>query len=85
MGPTMMPGCLTRREIVDRYSQVSGRDVTDPLFYYCFGLFKIAVIIQQIYARFVRGHTQDARFAKLDRLVMQLCQQADHVLQSGKL
>jgi aminoglycoside phosphotransferase (APT) family kinase protein len=85
MGPTAMPGCLTRRELVDLYAQASGRDVTNPLFYYCFGLFKIAVIIQQIYARFVRGHTNDLRFAKLNRLVIQLSKQADVVLQRGTL
>ena len=66
-GPTALPGSLTRQELADRYAEQTGRDVSDVLFYYVFGLFKIAVIIQQIYARYVRGHTRDARFASLER------------------
>jgi aminoglycoside phosphotransferase (APT) family kinase protein len=69
IGPTMLPGSLTRRELVERYEQASGRAVANPLFYYCFGLYKIAVIIQQIYARFVRGATRDPRFAALGDVV----------------
>jgi aminoglycoside phosphotransferase (APT) family kinase protein len=84
-GPTALPGSLTRRELVDRYQQQSGRNVADALFYYCFGLFKIAVIIQQIYVRYVRGHTQDPRFAQLHQLVTVLRQQADQKLDSGQL
>ena len=68
-GLTALPGNLTRREVVDRYQDTSGRAVSDPLFYYLYGLFKIAVIIQQISARYRRGHTQDPRFAHLDEVV----------------
>lgn len=62
---TTLPGNLTREEIVQRYAQVSGRDVSQIQFYYVYALFKIAVIVQQIYARWKRGYTQDARFANL--------------------
>jgi len=82
-GPTALPGSLTRRELAERYAEQTGRATTDLLFYYCFGLFKIAVIIQQIYARFVRGHTRDARFASLNEQVAVLSQQADQALQTG--
>ena len=68
-GPTMLPGSLSRKELVARYAEQSGVDVSDALFYYCFGMFKLAVIIQQIYARYVRGHTTDRRFAKLNETV----------------
>jgi len=68
-GPTFQPGSLTRAELVARYSAARGRPVPDPVFYYAFGIFKIAVIIQQIYARFVRGTTEDARFAGLGAVV----------------
>ena len=60
MGPTDLAGSLTRQALVDRYAEKTGRDVSGVLFHYVFGLFKIAVIVQQIYARYVRGHTQDA-------------------------
>lgn len=62
---TMLPGNLTRDEIVQRYARVSKRDVSQIQFYYVYALYKIAVIIQQIYARWKRGATQDPRFANL--------------------
>ena len=71
-----MPGSLTRQELVDRYADKTGRDVSGMLFYYCFGLYKIAVIIQQIYARYVRGHTRDERFSRLNERVAALGHQA---------
>ena len=82
IGPTMLPGSLTRRELVEHYEQASGRGVSDPLFYYCFGLFKIAVIIQQIYVRFVRGATQDPRFAQLGDVVTVMSRQAERALEA---
>ncbi len=64
-GPTMLPGNLTRAEIVQRYTQVSGRDVSHIQFYYIYALFKIAVIVQQIYNRYKKGFSQDPRFANM--------------------
>jgi aminoglycoside phosphotransferase (APT) family kinase protein len=85
VGPTMLPGSLTRRELVDSYQQASGRNVHKPLFYYCFGLFKIAVILQQIYARFVRGATLDPRFAQLGDVVTVMSRQAERALDAGMI
>jgi aminoglycoside phosphotransferase (APT) family kinase protein len=85
MGPTNLPGSLTRRELVERYAEAAGRDVADVVFFYCFGLFKIATIVQQIYARFVRGHTHDPRFARLNGLVVVLFRQADRTLEADRL
>ncbi|MCE7987147.1 MAG: phosphotransferase family protein [Caldilinea sp. CFX5] len=68
-GLTALPGNLTRQQVLERYMAASGRAVKQPLFYYVYGLFKIAVIIQQIYARYRQGHTKDERFAKLDQVV----------------
>jgi len=84
-GPTALPGNLTRRELVARYTEQTGREVANVVFYYAFGLYKIAVIVQQIYARYVRGHTQDARFARLNALVAVLAAQADRAAESDKL
>jgi aminoglycoside phosphotransferase (APT) family kinase protein len=75
-GPTAVPGSLTRQELVARYAAKSGRDVSGMLFYYCFGVYKIAAIVQQIYARYARGHTRDARFSRLNERVAGLCQTA---------
>lgn len=71
-GPTRLPGSLNRQQLVERYQQKSGCEVANPVFYFVFGLFKLAVIIQQIYARYKKGHTQDKRFADLGAIV-RLC------------
>jgi len=75
-GPTRLPGSYTRRQLVDRYAERSGRAVHDLDFYYCFGLFKVAVIVQQIYYRFRQGLTRDPRFAALGGAVNVLARQA---------
>ena len=62
---TWLPGNLTRQEVARRYADQSGRDVSRLLYYYVFGLFKNAVVLQQIYGRYKKGLTQDARFAAL--------------------
>ena len=65
VGLTALPGNLSRVEVVERYVRATGRDASAILFYYVFGLLKIAVIAQQIYARYRRGLTHDERFARL--------------------
>ncbi len=73
---TNRPGYLTRDEILDRYATRSGRDVSKIKFYETFALFKIAVVIQQIYYRYVRGQTDDARFAHFGERVEYLARAA---------
>ena len=68
-GPTILPGSLTRQELAGRYAERVGMELPDILFFYGFGLFKTAVILQQIYARYARGLTQDGRFAVLNQQV----------------
>ncbi len=82
---TWLPGNLTRKEVVNRYSEKSGRDVSNILFYYLFGLYKNAVIAQQIYARWKQGHTKDARFGALLPVIKGLGVKAQTALESGKL
>jgi aminoglycoside phosphotransferase (APT) family kinase protein len=55
------------------------------LFYYVYGLFKIAVIAQQIYARYVRGATRDPRFAPLGVVVAALGESAARAIDSGRM
>ncbi len=62
---TAQPGFATRAEIAERYAERRGIDVATIDWYEAFALWKIAVIIQQIYIRYVRGQTSDARFAEL--------------------
>ena len=73
---TTLPGWLVPREIVERYAVRSGRDVTGLKFYETFALFKIAVVVQQIYYRFVNGQTNDPRFAGLGDRVAYLARRA---------
>ena len=61
--PTHVPGMLTRREVIDYYGQRSGLQVSNFDFYEVFGLFRLMVIIQQIYRRFVLGQTSNPQFA----------------------
>ena len=84
-GLTTLPGNLDRQQIVERYMASSGRTVADPLFYYVYGLFKISVIIQQIYARYRGGHTQDERFAKLSQVVSGCGEMARLALDKGRI
>lgn len=63
--PTHLAGALTRHEMVQRYGEKSGLGVENFDFYYCFGLFRLAVIAQQIYYRYYHGQTRDARFKML--------------------
>ena len=75
MGSTT-PGMWTRQQVIDRYVEQTGFAVGDLRFYYVFGMFKLAVILQQIYARYVRGFTSDERFATFNERVAVLAQQA---------
>jgi aminoglycoside phosphotransferase (APT) family kinase protein len=61
--PSHLPGMPTREEFVQRYLQLSGRRCDDFTFYEVFGLFRLAVIIQQIWARYRAGQTTNPAFA----------------------
>ncbi len=60
--PSDLPGFMTRKEAIQRYGEKSGRDMAKIDFYYIFGLFKMAVIVQQIFYRYDKGQTKDPRF-----------------------
>jgi aminoglycoside phosphotransferase (APT) family kinase protein len=62
MMPTGDDRFLTRTELVERYAQRSGRDVSYVGFYHALGLYRLTGIIAQIYIRYARGQTQDRRF-----------------------
>jgi aminoglycoside phosphotransferase (APT) family kinase protein len=71
---------ITRDEFLQRYSVKSGRDVSNMDFYMVLAYFKLAVILQQIYIRWKRGQTQDARFAAFGTRVNQLVQHAAEII-----
>jgi aminoglycoside phosphotransferase (APT) family kinase protein len=74
--PTWRDGFPTREEAIAGYAARTGSDVGDILWYQVFAAFKLAVIIQQIYIRFVRGQTQDRRFASYAARVIGLAKKA---------
>lgn len=61
--PTNLPGMLTRSEFVQRYCDARGLSTDDWTFYEVFGLFRLAVIAQQIYYRYHHGQTTNPAFA----------------------
>lgn len=81
---TVLPGFMTREEFVQSYAEKSGRDVSQFHFYFTFALFKLAVICQQIYARWKKGQTNDERFSKLNGFVQQLIYRAFQETEKGR-
>ncbi len=70
--PTTLPGTLSRRQLIERYTAAMGIDSADMTFYLAFARFKVAVILQQIYYRYAQGLTQDERFAALPKRIRTL-------------
>jgi len=84
-GPTSYPGSLTRAQLVQRYAQKTGRDVSDMAFYLVFARFKIAVIVQQIYYRYHQGLTHDERFATMPQRITLLLRAALGTAETGAI
>lgn len=82
---TSVEGNISRQQFVDRYAEKSKRDVSEFLFYYIFGLFKNAVIAQQIYARWKQGFSKDARFGGLIHVIKSLSKHGIQTLDRGKI
>lgn len=83
MGPTHLPGMLTRDEMLARYRDKTGQTIDDWPFYQVFGLFRLAVIAQQIYKRFVEGKTHDKRFQSFGVFVSVLHGQCDRIIRAA--
>lgn len=76
MMPLGVPGFLSRDELVARYAAKSGRAIGDIDFYHALGLFRLTVIVAQIYIRYARGQTQDPRFAAMEPMIPALARRA---------
>ena len=75
--PSHLPGMPTREQFVSRYLELSGRSCVDFTFYEVFGLFRLAVIIQQIWARYRAGQTTNPAFAGFGDAVNTLINRAE--------
>jgi aminoglycoside phosphotransferase (APT) family kinase protein len=80
--PTTVPGMWTRRAVVDWYGERRGVAMTTERwrFYEAFGLFRLAVIIQQIWYRFVHGQTHNPAYAGFGDAVRYLEQRTRRVI-----
>ena len=73
---TTQPGWFSRQQLLDRYQARSGLDLSDIRYYEVFGIFKLAVVLQQIYYRYFVGQTRDERFRDFDARVRGLAEAA---------
>jgi aminoglycoside phosphotransferase (APT) family kinase protein len=78
------PGYLSRREMLDRYEAKTGRKMTDFPFYQAFAIFKLAIIMEGSYSRFVLGQTDDPLFIQMKERVPALADNAWRVCQAAK-
>jgi aminoglycoside phosphotransferase (APT) family kinase protein len=69
---TSEPGWYTRDQFIERYARQTGRDTGNIRYYEVLGIFKLAVILQQIYYRYHRGQTRDPRFRNFGDQVVKL-------------
>ena len=83
--PSKAAGMMTRQEVLDFYAEKTGADVSGFQFYYVYGIWRLAVIIQQIYARFYRGQNDNPRFRSYGQMVTALGNLARYKIKSGTL
>ena len=81
---TANPGWFSRRQLLERYGAATGRDLSGISYYEVFGLYKLAVILQQIYYRYHIGQTSDRRFADFDQRVRGLAEAAVVVMETSE-
>ncbi len=85
LSATTLDGNPSREGILEMYEKKSGNTINNPVFYYVYGLFKIAVIAQQIYFRYRKGYTKDKRFALLNLAVISLSVMAKQAIVKDRL
>ena len=62
-----LPGWFGRDQLLARYEERTGRRLAHVDWHEILGIFKLAVIVQQIYYRFHKGQTNDSRFQHFDQ------------------
>jgi aminoglycoside phosphotransferase (APT) family kinase protein len=82
-GVTVLPGWLSRAEIVERYAARTGADVSNIAYYEVLALFKLTVVLQQIYYRYHVGQTHDERFMDFGKRVAGLAESGWALAQAG--
>ncbi|PCI67123.1 MAG: phosphotransferase family protein [Gammaproteobacteria bacterium] len=77
MMPTHLDGMMTRQQVFESYCSIRKIKSFDLAPYYVFGLFRLAVIAQQIYYRFYHGQTDNPKFKNFGQLVNILLNKAE--------
>ena len=85
LSATHVPGNVTRTEAATLYAKHTNFSIEQLDYYYVYGLWRLAIILQQIYARYKKGHTADTRFANLIDGVRILSSRATHVIRTGEV
>lgn len=80
-----LPGNFTRNDVIEYYASKTGHSLDDIVFYYVFGLFKVAVIAQQIFKRYSQGFASDPRFSALIHVVEAAGKMAQNSIQTQKI
>ena len=83
--PSKARGMMTRQEILDFYAARTGQDVSNFQFYYVYGIWRLAVIIQQIYYRYYHGQTDNPRFKPYGQMTTALGELARMKIKTGQL
>ena len=83
--PTVFQGNPSRSKIVELYCKQTNTKIDDFVFYYVYGLFKIAVIVQQIFYRFKKGLTTNKKFSELNKYAKVLCDTAWQSIQKKQI
>jgi len=83
--PTNAPGMLTRQEVIDYYGERTGWSVANFDFYAIYGLFRLAVILQQIYRRYKDGHARNPQFASFGAVANYIDQRCQKLIAQSKL
>ena len=74
-GVANLPGYLSRDEVIAHYAERSGRDVGHLDFYVLFALYKLAIIVEGINARYLMGKTLGEGFGEMGAMVDSLAEQ----------
>ena len=83
--PSKAPGMMTREEIAQFYADRTGHDVSNIPYYYVYGIFRLAVIVQQIYYRYYHGQTDNPRFKAYGQMTNMMGKLARERIADGKL
>lgn len=83
--PSCMRGNPSRAELLELYAGKSGLDPGNGVFYYAYGLFKLAVVLQQLHYRYKLGHTKDPRFEHMHKVVEMMGEIAYKAIQKNRI